>query len=144
MNICFVGTIPSAICSVSGLKDFLLSGNLFTCSPLCVSSVPTRNVPNNVCTPNQDGALCGLIAATNIHSIAGYSQWNCSVYGFTYTNPCTSPLWPGITCNVNNSVASIDVDSLNIIGSIPMTLGSLTTLTSLQLYNNFLSGRPVC
>ena len=74
-----------------------------------------------MCVPNQDNALCGLIAATNIYSLAGYNKWNCTSQGLTSTNPCANPVWPGIICGIsgitNNSVISIILGSLGLTGN---------------------------
>lgn len=47
---------------------------------------------------DQDKALCGLIAATDVQSIK--SQWSCNSTGFTSTNPC-SPVWSTLICSGN-------------------------------------------
>ena len=93
-----------------------MSGNPgITCAPLCVSTVTTRNVPAAICVYPQDNGLCGLIAATNIHSVSGYSQWACTTGGYTATTPCLSPVWPRLTCSGMN-VVSINLGSLGVTG----------------------------
>ena len=69
-----------------------------TCAPECVSSVPIHSTPSIVCPTNQEIALCGLIAATNIHNISVFSQWSCTTAGYTSTDPC-SPVWTGLGCS---------------------------------------------
>ena len=112
-----IGALPNAICSLDNLYTVQTNINLFTCAPSCLSSVTVLSVPTNICPPNQDGALCGFIASTNIYSLSGYSQWNCTAFGFTTTNPCSLPVWPGIGCSVDNNVISIGLNSVGLIGT---------------------------
>ena len=86
-----------------------------TCAPLCVSSVTTHAVPSTVCVYPQDNGLCGLIAATNIQSISGYSQWSCATAGYTSSTPCLSPVWPGVSCS-GITMVSLAVYSLGLSG----------------------------
>ena len=88
-----------------------------TCAPACVLTIGSRSVPSTACPSNQDIGLCGMIAATNIHSISGYSQWSCTTGGYTSTSPCTSPMWPGVSC-VGSNVVSMNIGSLGVTGSI--------------------------
>ena len=60
-------------------------------------------------------AICGLIAATNIQSKTGYSQWSCTTSGITSTDPCSSP-WPGLICS-NSNIVSINVNNTAIAGN---------------------------
>ena len=87
-----------------------------TCAPLCVSSVAAV-VPSNICVYPQDNGLCGLIAATNIQSISGYSQWSCTTAGYTSSTPCLSPVWPGLSC-VGVNVVSVTVNSVGLTGML--------------------------
>ena len=65
---------------------------------------------------SQDNGLCGLIAATNINGVTGYSQWACSSAGYTSSTPCLSPMWPGVTCNGVN-VVSIILENVGLSGN---------------------------
>ena len=117
----FIGAIPNTICQIISLTALYItySGTNpgVTCAPLCLSSVTTHAVPSAICPSNQDIGLCGLIAATNIQSISGYSQWSCTTGGYTSTSPCTSPMWPGVSC-VGSNVVSMNIGSLGVTGSI--------------------------
>ena len=94
------------------LFDADSSGNAgITCTPLCLSSVATRNLPTATCVYPQDSGLCGMIAASNIQSVSGYSQWSCASGGYTSTNPCSSPVWPGLGCS-GGIVVSLSVFNL--------------------------------
>ena len=72
-----------------------------------MSSIATLYVPTVVCPTTQDIALCGIIAATTIYSATGYYQWNCTVNGTTTSNPCATPVWPGIICDSNNTIIDL-------------------------------------
>ena len=72
-------------------------------------------VPSTLCPTNQEIGLCGLIAATNIQTISGYSQWSCTTGGYTSTAPCTSPVWAGISCN-GIDVVSISIGGVGVTG----------------------------
>ena len=87
------------------------------CAPQCVSSIISANlnVPSTICPTNQDIGMCSLVAATNIHSISGYSQWSCTTGGYTSTAPCTSPVWSRVLCS-GNVVTSINVYNLGLTG----------------------------
>ena len=113
LHLNYLGMIPYGICLVTNLQSFNTGIDGVTCSPLCVSSISSTSVPSTVCLYPQDNALCGLIAATNIHSLPGYSQWSCSTAGYTSTNPCT---WPGLTCNGMN-VVSINLNNIGLNGA---------------------------
>ena len=76
----------------------------------------------------QDQGLCGFIAATNIEIF--YSQWKCNSSGYTVSNPCA---WPGLTCSDDSSIGQLYLSNLysfyRLSGTLPTTLGLLTTLT---------------
>jgi Leucine-rich repeat (LRR) protein len=91
-----------------------------------------------------DVALCGFIAATNIHSLSEYSQWSCSASGITDSDPCSAPVWLGLTCS-GSSVSQLSVNAVSgigggLTGSIPSSLSQLTGLSVLSLSGNQLSG----
>ncbi|CAN8267705.1 unnamed protein product [Cochlearia groenlandica] len=55
------------------------------------------------------------------------------------TSPCN---WTGVTCNIRNRrVASINLSSHSLTGSISPSIGNLSFLTSLQLQNNQIRGQ---
>ena len=61
--------------------------------------------------------MCDIIAATNIQSITGYSQWSCTTAGVTSTPPCTAPMWAGLSCS-GSTVISISAPSIGIVGTV--------------------------
>ena len=115
--------VPSSICLLQHITKLQINTagtDLgIQCVPACVSSISVISIPTTTCPSNQDIGLCGLISATNVYSISGYSQWNCTTLGKTLTNPCSSPVWNGIACGsgiTNNSVISITLSSLGMTG----------------------------
>ena len=118
----YIGAIPNAICQIISLTViYITSGGSnpgITCAPLCLSSVTGSNlfVPSTICPQDQDVGLCGLVAATNVQSKSGYSQWSCTTGGYTSTSPCASPVWPGIVCS-GNIVIWLNLYSLGLIGN---------------------------
>ena len=63
------------------------------------------------------------------------SSWNCS----NHAGVISVCEWEGVQC-LNNSVISIDLLNRNVSGSIATSIGSLSSLKTLQLSGNFLSG----
>eukprot|EP00850_Spirogloea_muscicola_P023733 SM000384S14656 [mRNA] locus=s384:7020:12260:+ [translate_table: standard] len=57
---------------------------------------------------------------------------------WTGTNPCAG--WFGITCNAAGRVITLQLPGQKLTGTMPSSLGNLTSLTTLHLYNNNLSG----
>ena len=102
------GVVPNSICLLTKLGTLEVTGGNpgVTCAPYCVTSVATRYLPAPICVYPQDVGLCGLIAATDVSSISGYSKWSCTTGGFTSTTPClTGLVWPGLSCVGLNIVA---------------------------------------
>ena len=57
--------------------------------------------------------MCDFISGANIHPING--SWSCTANDTLVTDPCAFPIWPGLTCDVNN-IVSIDVSSFSLDG----------------------------
>ena len=116
----YIGAIPDTFCQLTSLDSFLLTsgaGNAgITCAPTCVSLVVTRVLPSTTCPSNQDIGLCGMMTATNIQSITGYSQWSCTTAGITSTTPCASPVWNGLACT-GSSIISVTVGNIGLTGN---------------------------
>ena len=73
----------------------------------------------NMLVVNATDPLCDIIAATNIQSISGYSQWSCTTAGVTSTAPCTSPLWNGIACT-GNSIIVVSISNNGLTGKFDL------------------------
>ena len=89
----------------------------------------------NFVSSSMDEAFCSIVAATNIGSIKSYEMWNCTL-GLTNSNPCT---WNGVICN-DTEVNSIILSGLLLTGTIPSGLFGLSSLSSLDISKNQLSG----
>jgi len=86
----------------------------------------------------EDIGFCGFIAATNIASI--YSEWSCTSSGETSTDPCGTPGWTGVETCSGSGPAYISIEYLGLNGTIPSTLGCLTSIEYLYLDHNSLTG----
>mmetsp|Transcript_36760 Transcript_36760/g.37413 ORF Transcript_36760/g.37413 Transcript_36760/m.37413 type:complete len:186 (+) Transcript_36760:147-704(+) len=90
---------------------------------------------------NQDQIMCELSSALNAVSM-GYPSWRC-VNNYPITGRiCSSSLshWIRVTCNSNGLISSISISSSCFSGSLPLSLGSLTSLTLLDISSNSLIG----
>ena len=95
--------------SITGARNTLIGILFFILVYLCpvITSNPTA----------QDIGLCGFIAATNVGSKSGYSQWSCTTGGTASSSPCLTPVWPGVSCN-GTVVGGINLSSLGVTGMI--------------------------
>lgn len=88
--------------------------------------------------------ICGFVAATNIESIL--SEWSCYPNGTTVSIPCMSPQWEGIACDGSSEFSNItsilleDTLSSVLTGTLPSSLGSLSALTFLAVYETEVFG----
>ena len=76
-----------------------------------------------LCPGIEADPICDLAAVTNIQSISDdYAQWSCaSVDGSSSTGSsfyCTSPSWPGLICDSQGFVISINLPDLGLQGII--------------------------
>lgn len=129
------------------------SNNPFiTCTRSCLSSKNGMNFAPTMlpeCTltsisADTQTALCAIIAATNVASIAGYASWQCGpVSHAVVTQPCngTTTLWLGITgCNSIGEVTSISLSGIGLTGNYYCRLCFfclLRTSTALCRFNSF-------
>ena len=120
-HLLYIGMVPSAFCLLTNLQNIYLTyastNPGLICAPSCTSTVSTNYVPSTNCPSNQDNGLCGIIAATNVQSQAGYSQWSCTTLGVVSTAACIAPVWPGITCTGSN-VNALNLNNIALTGKI--------------------------
>jgi len=103
----------------------LASNPNMTCYADCVLNVNQTNFGDMIaCPTTQENAICAIVAATNIVSIAGYDEWNCDASGYPATNPCApGSVWGGLTCDaVEQNVEELDLSNLGISGNVNITV----------------------
>ena len=96
---------------------------------------------------SQETVLCDIVSSTNI----GYrfDEWNCmdqkpsSEYcnhSFIYERNHSAPSWRGLTCSASGSITHIDLNGLQLNGTLPESIGALRHLIFLDVSNNILQG----
>ena len=84
-----------------------------------------------------DRGLCGFIAATEVYKeTGGGNSWTCYQNGTLAGDPCK---WSGTSCSGKVLVA-LDMSNLNVRGTIPTSIGYLSTLTIFVLTGNSVNG----
>ena len=139
-----LGEVGSNLCDMSELTTLSLASNPnMTCYADCVLNVNQTNFGDMIaCPTTQDDIICGIVAATNIVSIAGYDEWNCDASGYPATEPCAvDNAWSGLTCDVETlTVVAINFRNSSVVGTLPESLGNLGELSFLDLGYNSLYG----
>jgi hypothetical protein len=141
------GTLPASACPVlNALSMCNLGGNSFACPlPACLARAnvncqlprcPWDGNRTAVCRttasggtddPAQCGALIDFAVATNVSAwTSGFTGW------LTPTSYCT---WPGVTCSSAAAVVSLSFSNVGLSGTLPATLGALTSLSSVSFGN---------
>ena len=133
------GDVPSSLCDLATYAAVTLLNNSFTCYPSCqvnsndvygLSGTPTWSPwEGRICQSDVDVALCSLISATNISSIAALQTWECNSDGNALSNPCN---WDGIHCS-GSDVIVLSLAGMELVGTVPSELGRLTAMTNLDL-----------
>ena len=80
--------------------------------------------------------MCAFAAAT-LPSTKGQQGWNCSDKNIPVTTVCT---WAGIKCDGSGAVTEIFLPGLYLTGSIPYKMGLVSSLKSVNLNSNSLTG----
>lgn len=115
--VCVIGTVPSGLCSLP-LQFLSVEGNVqLRCYDPCLAHLSlSAYLPS--CPTESDIALCSLVAATTIGSVA--SSWACDALGKPVSPPCSingGSFWNGITC-FSGQISRISFLSLSISGVI--------------------------
>ena len=86
-----------------------------------------------------DIAMCALSVALNPNA-QGIEGWTCTA-GQPSQDVCTGSTsnWGAVTCS-SDVVTGLLLGGLNLVGSIPVELGLLTSLSRLQLQGNAIAG----
>ena len=128
-----------------GLLEF--GGNLLQCYPYClrssslyylsVGSTPIceQGVPTNI-SPQERQALQDLYDSTDGPNWYSGASWDLSNPD---ANPCNEG-WYGVSCSLDYRVISLSLGYRNLRGTIPSTIGQLSSLRELHLYGNQLIG----
>eukprot|EP01041_Mallomonas_annulata_P004396 gene4396-8751_t len=83
---------------------------------------------------NINSALCDIVSSTNIGQ--KYSSWSCAEDSTPIDDVC---LWTGILCR-SNEIIYLDMHSFSLSGTIPSSIGQLSTLEGFDFSNNQLNG----
>ncbi len=90
-------------------------------------------------------SLCQWYLQTNIAALSGIKGWNCSASGVARQIPCgpAAAEWTGVSCTAADSTGAVKGLSLNnkgIKGKLTASLGNISTIESIELGKNSLSG----
>ena len=143
----------SSLCGVPQLTYLSAASTNISCYASCLSSVPSHNYgraspcvvtsPTAAPTAQPSGCLttnctmCDLVAAMNPASYGATDGWHCSGSPPAPSSAICS--WYGVHCG-GHDVTGIYLANLGISGSIPSSLGTLSSLRFLDLYGNTISG----
>lgn len=102
-------------------------------------SSPPPPTKKFACAAGQSSAVCGALADL-YHATSGPSWWNTAGWGSaatgTPTDLCT---FNAVTCDASGTITALG-PMFGLIGTLPASLGNLTTLSSLILHCNTLTG----
>lgn len=125
MDYVFIG-LNTSVCSIASLESLLISNNNFDCYPPCLDKKQLTNDYTYDMIPcsysyTQDDAICSLISATNLRSIAankGLAGWECNA-NVPVTNPCLNTTdWFGLHCTSGGIIDSLILSFSSISGML--------------------------
>ncbi len=134
------GPVPLELADLDNLTTLRLSGNqLSGCVPVGLKDVATNDLPSlglddcpvDTSDPVDRAALVALYEST------GGPNWTDNT-GWLSGAPVKD--WEGVTTDDNGRVMHILLPSHNLSGTLPLDIGLLTKLKTLQLYGNSLTG----
>eukprot|EP01041_Mallomonas_annulata_P003477 gene3477-6922_t len=126
------GSIPSILCDNSLTSIIISNGANFGSLTDCGDSpvVTSLNV-----------SMCELATALSVSTTTSYKGWICADNEPT-TSICmrNKARWDGVSCR-DSKITAIVLISLNLKGSLPVSLGNINTLTRLSFKDNSITGK---
>ena len=145
-----IHVFPSELCSMSKLTKFhLTQSSVHECTaPTPVPTPPPTSSP----TMKYGSVLCDIIASTNIGNRLDLLGWKCVDRDTVGSDYC---LWTGITCgddsttsrrrlrglsSQSNDILKLDLSGMDLVGSIPSSMATMSSLEYLDLSKNSFDG----
>lgn len=133
-----VGTIPGSFANLLALRTFSVQNNhLVGGIPKFSDATALNLVGNGFCSENA-GEPCTVEVTALVQFLDGVS-YPSLLSDWRGATPCSNPLWSHITCAADK-VATINLPSANLSGTISPFLANLTSLATLVLSHNNLTG----
>ena len=90
----------------------------------------------------QNSAICDILSATNIQNLKGNStEWNCTSGNVPVVNPCSvGKIWSFLDCINNSTVVAMNLTDRGLVGTLPSSIGLLTSLLELVVADNNITG----
>ena len=135
----FIGLVPDSLISLPNLKNISLANNqlqgLFPAFPSTVTAV-TNNGTNSYCKVTSGPCDSQVAILLEVAAALGYpvklaSSWQGN-------DACVS--WSFIACDSQKMIASVNFGKLGFVRTISPTLANLTSLRTLYLNDNNLTG----
>lgn len=100
--------------------------------------VPTTNADESFCNSISDVTLGECVDLVRLYEATDGADWTNKTNWLVNIEVCS---WYGVICDGNQRVVKIELNSNNLIGEIPTSIGAgLPYVTDLVLYDNDLSG----
>ena len=135
------GVLPQSLTQLSILEEFHYDNN----SGLCASDDPAfqtwiGEIPDRVgddCSASKDGRA----ALTALYNATGGANWGNNT---NWLSDRTLGDWYGVTTDTTGRVVALDLFENQLTGTLPVELGTLASLTILNLRDNQLGGTISC
>jgi len=109
----------------------------FVCAPTAIPTPIPTSLPSISPTsvPPEHRVLCDVYYSTK--GSLKSQKWSCG----SRRNPLSAVCdWNGVLCQNGNVVVKIALNSFDLVGTLPSTIGQLTALSSFDVSNNHLTG----